>query len=254
MSFVVAAPDALVAAAANVAGIESALADAHAAAAAPTTGVLAAAADEVSTQIAAVFARYGLSFQQLGAQAAAFQRQFAVALSASANSYAAAEAGAVGTLVNPLAGSLGALLTQATGGAAAATAMAPLSRLASLTGAMAVPAASGGIAGAIENLYNFVEPYVAYAFNLASYVVGWAPWLSWLAPQINYFYYLFEPMVQAALFNTLDWLSGWITFSQAVANFWATTTASINQFIYTEINWFLSFLPPLPPLPPLPVI
>ena len=75
------------------------------------------------------------------------------------------------------------------------------------------------------------------------------PWIGILAPQINFLYNLFEPMVQAALFNTLDWLSGAITFSQGVANFWGATTSSINYFIQTEINWIRSFLPPLPPLP-----
>jgi hypothetical protein len=71
-----------------------------------------------------------------------------------------------------------------------------------------------------------------------------------LAPQINFFYYLFEPMVQAGLFNTLDWLAGTVSFSQGLANFWAATSASINQFLYTEWYWIRSFLPPLPPLPP----
>jgi hypothetical protein len=78
------------------------------------------------------------------------------------------------------------------------------------------------------------------------------PWVGILAPQIMFFYNLFEPMVQAGLFNILDWLTGAISFSQGLANFWAATTSSINYFIQTEINWFLSFFPPLPPLPPFP--
>ena len=45
-------------------------------------------------------------------------------------------------------------------------------------------------------------------------------------------------------------LGGTITFAQGLNNFINATTASINYFIQTEINWFLSFLPPLPPLPP----
>ena len=76
------------------------------------------------------------------------------------------------------------------------------------------------------------------------------PWVGFLAPQILFFYDLFEPMVQSGLFNILDWLGGSITFVQGLNNFFAATSASINQFINTEINWFLSFLPPLPPLPP----
>jgi hypothetical protein len=105
-------------------------------------------------------------------------------------------------------------------------------------------------ATSIENFYNFAEPYVQYGFNLAAYAAGWLPYVGILAPQINFFYDLFEPMVQSGLFNTLDWLSGTISFSQGLSNFWATTTASINQFLSTEYYWFWSFFPPLPPLPP----
>lgn len=277
-SFVVATPEALVAAAANVAGIGSELRTAHTAAAAPTTGVLAAAADEVSTQIAAVFSQHALGFQQLGARAAAFHEQFVAALTAGASSYAAAEAGVARTLVNavnapaqalpghPLigtaagagtlsnavsrveclfSGNVAGGMSDLLGGALPAR---PTGGLAAASSALlhAVPAAGASWATAIENLYNLVEPYVAYAFNLASWA---ASWVIFLGPQINYLYYLFEPIFQSALFNTLDWLSGAITFSQGLANFWAATTASINQFIYTEINWVRHFFPPLPPLP-----
>ena len=76
------------------------------------------------------------------------------------------------------------------------------------------------------------------------------PFVGILAPQINFFYNLIEPIVQSGLFNILDWLSGMITFSQGLSNFFAATASSINYFIQTEINWVLSFLPPLPPLPP----
>ncbi len=72
MSFVFAAPDAMAAAASDVAGIGSAIGAANAAAAAHTTGVLAAAEDEVSAAIAALFSAHGQGFQALSAQAAAF--------------------------------------------------------------------------------------------------------------------------------------------------------------------------------------
>lgn len=124
-----------------------------------------------------------------------------------------------------------------------------------LAGPLAAEAAPAAVipvswATAIENFYNFAEPYVQYGFNLAAYAAGWLPYVGILAPQINFLYYLFEPMVQAGLFNTLDWLAGTITFSQGLANFWSATSASINQFLYTEWYWIRSFLPPLPPLPP----
>ena len=55
MSFVVAAPEALLELAGDLAGIGSTLSAANAAAVAQTTGVVAAGADQVSTQIAALF-------------------------------------------------------------------------------------------------------------------------------------------------------------------------------------------------------
>lgn len=55
MEYLIAAQDVLVAAAADLEGIGSALAAANRAAEAPTTGLLAAGADEVSAAIASLF-------------------------------------------------------------------------------------------------------------------------------------------------------------------------------------------------------
>jgi hypothetical protein len=76
MSYLIAAPDMLGAAAADVAGIGSSLSEANAAAAASTTTVIAAAEDEVSAAIASLFSGHGQAFQALSAQAAAFHSQF----------------------------------------------------------------------------------------------------------------------------------------------------------------------------------
>ena len=92
MSFVVAAPDVLGTAAADLSNIGSTLGAANAAAAAPTTGVLAAAEDEVSAAIAAVFSGHAQAYQAMSAQAAGFHAQFVQALTAGAGSYASAEA------------------------------------------------------------------------------------------------------------------------------------------------------------------
>lgn len=73
MSFVVAAPEVVVAAASDLAGIGSAIGAANAAAAVPTMGVLAAAAgDEVSAAIAKPFGAYGQEYQAVLAQVEAF--------------------------------------------------------------------------------------------------------------------------------------------------------------------------------------
>ncbi|ORV44219.1 PE family protein [Mycobacterium conspicuum] len=285
MSSLLAAPQLLADAASDLAGLGSTIKTANAEAAAPTTGLLPAAADEISTEIASLFSAHGHGFQRLSAQVAAFHEQFVGSLSASAKAYAAAEANIAQTLRNtvsapatavlghPLAGNAvsgapgpgggsalaasgGGPLGQAarsalhlspTGGALGASQLPKL--LSGLTNSAAHPAAGNNIATAIENAYLAIEPWVYYGFELVVYAANYVIPFG-LANQILYFYNLFEPMVQSGLFNILDWLSGAITFSQGVANFVAATNASINAFINTEINWFLSFFPPLPPLPP----
>ena len=92
MSYVIAAPELMTAAASDLAGIESALSAAHAAAGASTTQVLAAAGDEVSAAIAALFSEQGRAYQALNAQAAVFQAEFARALNGARSAFVAAEA------------------------------------------------------------------------------------------------------------------------------------------------------------------
>lgn len=289
MSFFLVAPEALTAAASHVAGIGSDITAANAAAVLPTTGVAAAAGDAVSAQVAALFSAYGQGYQQISAQLSSFHDQIARTLTGSANAYAATEAGAAQTLASavnaPAAALLGEPLASPSGlisdavnqvksafsGATASVSenVAAVGSALGLTptGGTGAVAATSALLGpvaeaapaavipvswatAIENAYLAFEPWVEYGFLLASYAAGWLPYVGLLAPQIMFFYNLFEPMVQSGLFNILDWLSGTISFSQGVSNFWSTTTASINFFIQTEINWVRSFFPPLPPFPP----
>ncbi|MGB8391973.1 PE family protein [Mycobacterium sp.] len=100
MSFVLATPEVLVTAAADLAGIGSTLSAANAAAAAPTTRVLAAASDQVSTQVAALLSEHALEYQQLGAQVSAFHEQFVRALTAEVSAYAATTA-SINQFINP---------------------------------------------------------------------------------------------------------------------------------------------------------
>ncbi|WP_425271207.1 PE family protein [Mycobacterium gastri] len=76
MSYLVAVPEVLSTAAADVADIGSSLTAANFAASAPTTAVVAAAGDEVSAAIAALFSGHAQEYQALSAQAAAFHSQF----------------------------------------------------------------------------------------------------------------------------------------------------------------------------------
>lgn len=82
MSYVIAAPEMLATAAADVDGIGSAIRAASASAAGPTTGLLAAAADEVSSAAAALFSEYARECQEVLKQAAAFHGEFTRALAA----------------------------------------------------------------------------------------------------------------------------------------------------------------------------
>ncbi len=76
MSYLIAGPELLEAAAADVARIGSSVGAANATAATRTTEVLAAAGDEVSAAMASLFSRRAQEYQALSAQAAAFQAQF----------------------------------------------------------------------------------------------------------------------------------------------------------------------------------
>ena len=102
MTYVLAQPQAMAAAAADVAGIGSAINDANAAAAGPTTGVLRAAADEVSASAAALFNSYAREYQAIIKQAGAFHDEFARLLAAAGNAYAETEAAASKALAVPL--------------------------------------------------------------------------------------------------------------------------------------------------------
>ena len=92
MSFVTTQPEALTAAAANLAGIGTMMSAQNAAAAAPTTGVVPAAADEVSALTATQFAVHAQMYQAISAQAEAIHQLFVSTLGTSATSYAATEA------------------------------------------------------------------------------------------------------------------------------------------------------------------
>ncbi len=91
MSFVTTQPEALAAAASNLAGIGSAMSAGSAAAASPTTRVVPAAADEVSALTAAQFAAHAQMYQAVAAQAAAIHEQFVSTLGVSSAAYAATE-------------------------------------------------------------------------------------------------------------------------------------------------------------------
>ncbi len=92
MSFVIAAPEFIAAAASDLASLGSTIATANTAAAANTTALLAAGADEVSAAIAGVFGAHGQAYQALSAQATAFHAQFVQALTSGGGAHPAIKA------------------------------------------------------------------------------------------------------------------------------------------------------------------
>jgi PE family len=92
MAYVIAAPEMMAAAAADLAAIGSNVSAAHLVAAARTTSVIPAAADEVSAAIASVFANHAQAFQGLAGKAAAFHDQFVQTLNSGGAAYAQTEA------------------------------------------------------------------------------------------------------------------------------------------------------------------
>lgn len=91
MSFVIAQPEILSTAAAELHSINAAVRAGNVAAAAPTIGISPAAADVVSMLTAAQFASHARLYQEVSAQAAAVREQLATTLGISAGSYAATE-------------------------------------------------------------------------------------------------------------------------------------------------------------------
>lgn len=92
MSHVMVTPEAIKAAAADIAAIGSTLDEAHLAAAGPTALIPPAAADEVSRCVASLFSGHGQEYQVVAKAAEAFRGQFVEHLAAGAVAYASAEA------------------------------------------------------------------------------------------------------------------------------------------------------------------
>ena len=113
------------------------------------------------------------------------------------------------------------------------------------------PPAVGGtsIDSTIKNVYNAIEPWVRYGFELATYAVGWIPYVGWLSPQIMIFYNFGERIARSITFNIADWLGGNVSFGQGLINVGIDT---VNSFIQLGIDQWNFWLPPLPPLPPFP--
>lgn len=99
---------------------------------------------------------------------------------------------------------------------------------------------------AIVNTYHAIEPWVRYGFELATYAVGWVPWVGWLSPQIMIFYNFGERIVESLVVNSANWLWGPLPFGEGLANVARDSWDALVQLGRDEWNFWL---PPLPPLP-----
>lgn len=102
MMYLTTAPQMMMATAADVARIGSAIGDANAAAAGRITAVAAASADEVSTAAATLFSSYAQEYRAVMSQVAAFHNRFTAALTAAASAYLDTEAANAAAVVNAL--------------------------------------------------------------------------------------------------------------------------------------------------------
>jgi hypothetical protein len=105
------------------------------------------------------------------------------------------------------------------------------------------------LGSSIKWVYDAVEPWVEWGFDVAAYAVGWIPWVGWLAPQISIFYDFGEMIVRSITFNIADWLDRQISFGQGLRN---VAVDTINSFIFLANAQLDFWLPPLPPIPPIP--
>ncbi len=99
---------------------------------------------------------------------------------------------------------------------------------------------------AIINTYHAIEPWVRYGFELATWAVGWVPWVGWLSPQIMIFYNFGERIVESLVVNSANWLWGPLPFVEGLGN---VAVDSWNALVQLGIDEWNFWLPPLPPFP-----
>lgn len=100
MSWFVAGPEAVAAAANNLADIGSTISEANGSAATHTAEMPAAAADQVSAAVATFWGAHAQGYQEISAQMASFHDKFVQALASGGALYAATEAAAAAPLQN----------------------------------------------------------------------------------------------------------------------------------------------------------
>ena len=102
-----------------------------------------------------------------------------------------------------------------------------------------------GLADAIDNLYNTVEPWVRYGFEVAASVVAWIPWVGIFSNQIMVVYNFVESLINSGVFNTTDWMRGDGSALKNVADWVVDAGLALVWLGIDEVGSWI----PLPPVP-----
>lgn len=221
MSFLGAVPEDVQAAAQNLAGIRSMLAESSASAASPTAGIVAAAEDQVSARVAALFSAFGQDYQIISAQAQQFHAQFVNLLGAGADAYLGTEAAAASGLAAARTAGPARVLLATGAGAGLASVAGPYQTLFANTAANLQVLGGAWRANPVPFLRQFLVNQIGYAQTIAAgaeYIIQNLPAvLAGLPANIRAF-------VQALLaFNPVPYVQQFIANQLAYAQIVATS-------------------------------
>jgi hypothetical protein len=120
--------------------------------------------------------------------------------------------------------------------------------------AAAVPgptaAATGSPGDTIINAYNYLEPWVAYGFELADWALGFVPGVWWVSPAVDLAYFTAEPIVQSLVYSFAFLIDGQAELIGPTLQTGVNEAAA--NFVTYSFYWFTSLVP-LPPFPPFPI-
>ena len=120
--------------------------------------------------------------------------------------------------------------------------------------AAAVPgptaAATGSPGDTIINAYNYLEPWVAYGFELADWALGFVPVVWWVSPAVDLAYFTAEPIVQSLVYSFAFLIDGQAELIGPTLQIGVNEAAT--NFVTYSFYWFTSLVP-LPPFPPFPI-
>ncbi len=122
----------------------------------------------------------------------------------------------------------------------------PLAPGLAATSAQLLALATNPSSGLIMDAYNIIEPWVRYGFRVATWAVGWVPWVGLLSGQIMILYNTGEPIVRSLFQSAQDLVK--LNLSNIPAELVNGIATAAHNFVQGQLNWIGWFLPPLPPI------